>query len=100
MIDTYGHEQQLNDGGGLEFNDGTEDVGSYFNQLSALGFVIIVIAISATVGSVFALVRHRHRRNERNVNSSDIQHIEVVDMYDLNMRHVRDKYESTAYIIK
>ena len=100
LIDTYGHEQQLNDGGGLEFNDGTEDVGSYFNQLSALGFVIIVIAISATIASVFALVRHRHRRNERNVNSSDIQHIEVVDMYDLNMRHVRDKYESTAYINK
>jgi len=100
LTDTYGREQQLNDGGGYEFNDVPEDVGSYFNQLSALGFVIIVIAISATIASVFALVRHRHRRNERNVNSSDIQHIEVVDMYDLNMRHVRDKYESTAYIIK
>jgi hypothetical protein len=98
LTDTY-HEQQLM-GGGLEFNDGTQDVGSYFNQLSALGFVIIVIAISATIASVFALLRHRHRRNERNVSSSDIQQIEVVDMnmYDMNMRQIRDKYESTLYI--
>lgn len=100
LTDTYGHGQQLNDGGGLKFHDGTEDVVSYFNQLSALGFVIIVIAILATIASVFALVRHRQWRNERNVSSSDIQHIEVVDKYELNMRQVRDKYESTAYIIK
>jgi hypothetical protein len=100
LTDTY-HEQQLT-GGGLEFNDGTQDVGNYFNQLSALGFVIIVLAISATIASVFALLRHRHRRNERNVSCSDIQQIEVVDMniYDINMRQIRDKYESTSYIIK